>query len=331
MSEKLNHYFTEMDRLLALDSKYKRPGYTMDMNDYAYLYTLAVYSLLMLKKLGIQADAQLELPALMSKKVLPHYLYDMEYCGDGDDDGENNIGYDYYAVRWREMYEPYKGCFSRKNAYYELSDFMYRLFQDIRKKHNLGLWTIFSEEDCAELCSSEFFSGTGIPGKDSLSLAAAYFMHSCDGMHKLPSMGIQISKEIENEMIFDIDNTLFIQGIFAMTSAKTEKILNALENRNIHDECSKKFLDKCGGLDKLLWRPGVTIMADYTNSYKNTARTQIIGTDGNYQVSFDYAEISPLLPVYLHYLEKAAEAVDGIYFDGKILGEDADGKQKRED
>ncbi len=328
MSEKLSDYFAEMDRLLSLDSKYKRPGHTMDMNDYAYLYTLAVYSLFMLKRLGIQADAQLELPSLMSKKVLSHYFYDTEYCGDEDNDGENDMDYDYYAARWREMYEPYKGRFSRKNAYYGLSNFMYRFFQDIRKKHGLGLWTIFSEEDCTELCSSDFFSGTGILGKDCLSLATAYFMHSRGDTYKLPSMGIQISKEAESELSFNINNTLFIQGVFAITSANTEKILNALESRNIHDECTERFHDKCGGLDKLLWRPGVTIMADYTNSYENTARTQIIGNDIDFQVSFDYAEISPLLPVYLHYLEKAAKTVDSIYFDGKILGEDADGKQK---
>lgn len=63
MSGKLNHYYTKMDGLLALDSRYKRPGHTMDMNDCAYLYTLAVYSILMLKELGIQVDTRLELPA----------------------------------------------------------------------------------------------------------------------------------------------------------------------------------------------------------------------------------------------------------------------------
>ena len=65
MSGNLNHYYAEMGRLLAPDSKYKRPGHTMDMNDCAYLYTLAVYSLLMLKELGVQVDTRLKLPHLL--------------------------------------------------------------------------------------------------------------------------------------------------------------------------------------------------------------------------------------------------------------------------
>lgn len=114
MSERLDYYFAEMDRLLALDNKYKRPGHTMDMNDCAYLYTLAVYSLLLLKELGVQVDTHLKLPRLMAKKASPRYLYDLEYCDGGEDEEEDYLGFNYYAMQWVEMYEPYTGCLSKK-------------------------------------------------------------------------------------------------------------------------------------------------------------------------------------------------------------------------
>lgn len=327
MSGNLNHYLSEMDRLLGLDSKYKRPGSTMDMNDFVYLYILAVYSLLMLKELGIRVDTHLELPRLMAEKAQPRYLYDMEYCEEYDEEES----YNYYTAQWAGMYEPYTGYLSKKNAFWELSDFMYRFFLDIRKRNSLGLWTVFSEEDCMELCSTELCSGADDTDKTALTQAAIFFMYSRGSADWLPSMGIKFSKETENDVSFAIDNTLFISGGFALTSAKSEKIAAALKKRGIHDGHAKGFLEKCSRLDGLLWRPGATILADYTNNYETVTRTQIIGTDNDFEISFDYAEFSPLLPVYLYYLEKAAETVDSIYFGGQILGEGTDGEQKRED
>ncbi len=110
MSGNLNHYLAEMDRLLGLDCKYKRPGSTMDMNDFVYLYILAVYSLLMLKELGVRVDTQLELPRLMAEKAQPRYLYDMEYCEEYDEEES----YNYYTAQWAGRYEPYTGCLSKK-------------------------------------------------------------------------------------------------------------------------------------------------------------------------------------------------------------------------
>lgn len=333
MSGKLNHYYTKMDRLLALDSRYKRPGHTMDMNDCAYLYTLAVYSLLMLKELGVQVDTRLELPCLMEGNAAERYLYGMEYCiGDDDeDDDEDNASTDYYDVPWLKMYEPYTGCLSKKNAFWELSDFMFRYFRDIKEKNNLGLWTVFSEEDCMELCSAELSPGADMKNKEALIQAVVYFMfsHGSEGM--LPSMGIECSGETENEVRFTTGNTLFVNGVFVLTSAKAEKVAAALESRGIHGGHAKGFLEKCSRLNNLLWRPGTTILADYTNNYEIVTRSQIIGTDNDFNISFEYAEFSPLLPVYLYYLEKSAEAVDSIYFGGQILKEGTDGKQKRED
>lgn len=326
MSERLEYYFAEMDRLIALDSKYKRPGHTMDMNDCAYLYTLAVYSLLMLKKLGIKVDARLELPHLMTRKASPRYLYDIEYCGYDDEDDEDYVSYDYYAMQWAEMYEPYTGCLSRRNAFWELSDFMYRYFLDIKEKNGFGLWTVFSEEDCMEL-----FSSADVIDKKALTRAAVFFMYSHGNSEMLPSMGIEFSKEDEKEAGFAIDNTLYITGLFALTSARAEKVAAALENRGIHDEYADSFLEKCSILDSLLWRSGANMLADYTYDNETVTRTQIIGSDNDFGISFDYAEISPLLPVYLYYLERAAEAVDSIYFGGQLTGEGTDGKQKRED
>lgn len=332
MSGNLDLYFTEMDRLLALDSRYKRPGFTMDVNDCAYLYTLAVYSLLMLRDLGIQVDTELELPSLMTKRI-PRYLYDMVYYGDEEEE-EDYTGYNYYAMQWVEKYEPYMGCLSRKNAYCELSEFMYRFFQDMRKKNNFGLWTVFTEGECMELCSTELCSTKLCPAADTpeenpIIRASAFFMESRDNTGQLRSMGIEISGETENEMSYAINNTLFINGIFVLTSPISEKVAEALENSSINDRNAQSFPEKCGGLSKLLWRPGATILADYTNNYESAAtRSQIIGSDSDFEVSFDYAEISPLLPVYLYYLEKAAGELDRIYFDGNFSGEDGNGKQK---
>lgn len=182
-----------------------------------------------------------------------------------------------------------------------------------------------------ELCSKEILPGAGVSGKETLIQAIIFFMYSRGSAEMLPSMGIEFSRETEREVSFAIDNSLFISGVFALTSAKSEKTAALLENRGIHDEHAMSFLDKCSGLDKLLWRPGATVLADYTNSYETIARTQIIGTDNDFEISFDYAEISPLLPVYLYYLEKAAGAVDSMYSGGRISGEGTDGKQKRED
>ncbi len=325
MSEKLNHYFKEMDRLLALDSKYKRPGFTMDMNDYAYLYVLTVYSLLMLKKLGVQVDTHLELPHLMTKKASPYYIYNMAYCDDGeeDEDEDNCMGYNYYAIPWFEMYEPYTGCISKKNVFWELSDFMYRYFLDIKEKNGLGLWTVFSEEDCTEL-----FSSTEVIDKKALIQAAIFFMHSRGSTERLASMGIEFSEKTKKEVSFAIDNTLFINGLFVLTSAKSEKTAAALESRGIQGEHAKGFLEKCRRLDDLLWRPGTTVLAEYTYNNETVTRTQIIGTDADFEISFDYAEISPLLPAYLYYLERAAEEVDSIFFGGRLLMEGTNGQQK---
>ena len=330
MSGNLNHYYAEMGRLLALDSKYKRPGHTMDMNDCAYLYTLAVYSLLMLKELGVQVDTRLKLPHLMERRATERCLYGIEYCI-GDDEEEDDSGTDYYDIPWLEMYVPYTGCLSKKNAFWELSDFMYRYFQDIKEKNNFGLWTVFSEEDCMELCSTELTSDADIKNKKALIQAVIYFMfsHGSEGM--LPSMGIECSRETKNEVGFDIDNTLFVNGLFVLTSTKAEKVAAAMESRGIHGGHAKTFLEKCSRLNCLLWRPGTTILADYTNDYETVTRSQIIGTDYDFNITFDYAEFSPLLPVYLYYLEKSAEAVDSIYFGGQILKEGTDGKQKRAD
>lgn len=328
MSGNLDFYFAEMDRLLALDSRYKRPGFTMDVNDCAYLYTLAVYSLLMLRELGVQADTDLELPSLMTKRM-PRYLYDMVYQ---EDDGYT--GYNYYAMQWVEMYEPYMGYLNRKNAYCELSEFMYRFFQDIRKKHNFGLWTVFTERECMELCSTELCStepypAANTPERNPIIQAAAFFMESRGNTDCLHSMGIEISREERNEMGYSINNTLFINGIFVLTSPISGKIAEELENSGINDGYGRSFPEKCEGLRRLLWRPGETILADYANSYESAdTMSQIIGSDSDFEVSFDYAEISPLLPVYLYYLEMAAGELDRIYFNGKVLGEDTDGKQK---
>lgn len=331
MSGNLDHYFAEMDRLLALDSRYKRPGFTMDVNDCAYLYTLAVYSLLMLRKLGVKADTDLELPSLMTKR-LPCYLYDMVYHEEEAE--EDYTGYNYYAMQWVEMYEPYTGGLSRKNAFCKLSEFMYRFFQNIKKKNNLGLWTVFSEKECMELCSTELYStkprpAVNTPEEQSIIQAAAFFMESRGNTDHLHSMGIEISRETRNEMSYSINNTLFIDGIFVLTSPISWKVAEALESSGINDRNAQSFSEKCRELDKLLWRPGATILADYTNNYKSAiARSQIIGSDSDFEVSFDYTEISPLLPVYLYYLEKAAEELDRIYFHGKVLGEDTNGKQE---
>lgn len=332
MSGNLDFYFAEMDRLLALDSRYKRPGFTMDVNDCAYLYTLAVYSLLMLRELGVQADTDLELPSLMTKRM-PRYLYDMVYQEDGEED-DGYTGYNYYAMQWVEMYEPYMGYLSRKNAYCELSEFMYRFFQDIRRKNNFGLWTVFTEGECIELCSTELCSTEPYPAADTpegnpIIQAAAFFMESRGNTDHLHSMGIEISREERNEMSYSINNTLFIEGIFVLTSPVSGKVAEALENSSINDRNARSFTEKCRKLDKLLWRPGATVLADYTNNYESAAtRSQIIGSDSDFEVSFDYAEISPLLPVYLYYLEKAAGELDRIYFHGKVSGEDTDGKQE---
>lgn len=341
MSGKLDGYFAGMDRLLSLDSRYRRPGYTMDMNDCAYLYTLAVYSILMLQKLGIRVDARLGLPNLMEEKAQSRYVYGLEYYGNEEDEEEDYAACDYYARRWTKMYEPYTGRLSRKNAYCELSEFMHRFLLDVRKNSGLGLWTLFSERDCMELCSMELHPAGQHPGEAcqdtdtaggyAISQAVTYFMCSRDNAEMLRQMGISLSRETKNEISHDINNTLFIYGIFAMTSAKAEKITAALKGGNIRDSRAKSFAEKCAGLDSLLWRPGATILADYTNNYEAVTRTQIIGDDSDFGVSFDYAEISPLLPAYLHYLEKAAEEMDRVYFGGQILKEGTDGKQKRED
>lgn len=326
MSGRLEQCFTEMDRLLALDSRYKRPGQTMDMNDFAYLYTLAVYSLLMLKELGLRVDARLELPRLMVKKASPRYLYGIEYSGYDEDEDEDYNRYNYHAMQWVEMYEPYTGGFSKKNAYEEMSDFMYRYFLDIKEKNRLGLWTVFSEEDCMEL-----FSGTDVMDKKALIRAITFFMYSRGSTGMLPSMGIEYPRETEKEVSFAIDNTIYILGLFVLTSARAEKIAAALENRGMHDGYAQCFLEKCKGLGRLLWRPGETILAEYTYNNETVTRTQIIGTDNDFEISFEYGEISPLLPVYLYFLEKAAGEVDSMYFNGRILGEDTNGKQERED
>lgn len=339
MSGNLDLYFAEMDRLLALDSRYKRPGFTMDVNDCVYLYTLAVYSLLKLRELGVRVDTDLELPSLMTKK-LPCYLYDMVY--QEDEEEEDYAGCNYYAMQWVEMYEPYTGCLSRKNAFSELSEFMYSFFQDVRKKNNLGLWTVFAEKECMELCSTELcftglyspelYSATDKPGENPIIQAAVFFMESRDNTRQLHSMGVEISSETRNEMKYSLNNTLFIEGIFVLTSPISEKIAEALENSGINDRNARSFPEKCRELSRLLWRPKATILADYTNNYESAAtRSQIIGSDSDFEVSFDYADISPLLPVYLYYLEKAAEELDRIYFYGKVLKEDTDGKQEWKD
>ena len=92
------------------------------------------------------------------------------------------------------------------------------------------------------------------------------------------------------------------------------------------------YPENAGSSADLLWRPKATILADYTNNYESAAtRSQIIGSDSDFEVSFDYADISPLLPVYLYYLEKAAEELDSNLFYGKVLKEDTDGKQEWKD
>lgn len=325
MSGNLNSYLAKMDRLLALDDRYRRPGSTMDMNDFTYLYILAAYSLLKLKELGVSVDTQLELPWLMAAKAPSCYLYDLEYCYE-EEEGEEQAAYSYYESRWREMYKPYKGSFSRKNAYRELSGFMYRFFLDLREKNGLGLWTIFSEEDCMELCSTQ-----PDPVREGVSQAITFFMYSRGNTEMLPSMGIDFSEETENEVRFVIDNTLYISGIFALTSAKAEKTAAWLRGNAVQNGDAENFLEKCRRLDELLWRSGANIMADYTNSCEGVTRTQIIGTDNDFDLAFEYAEFSPLLPVYLYYLEQAADAVDAAYMNRQTIKEDTDGEQERED
>lgn len=219
---------------------------------------------------------------------------------------------------------------------------MYSFFRDMKKKNNLGMWTVFSERECMELCSTELCSNklysaepcpaTDTPGENPIIQAAAFFMESCGSTDYLHSMGIEISREERNEMGYSINNTLFINGIFVLSSPISGKAAEALEISGINNRNARSFTKKCRELDKLLWRPGATILADYTNSYESAVtRSQIIGSDSDFEVSFDYADISPLLPVYLYYLEKAAGELDRIYFHGEVSGEDTDGKQKRED
>ena len=131
---------------------------------------------------------------------------------------------------------------------------MYQYFLDIKEKNGFGLWTVFSEEDCMEL-----FSSANVIDKKALTRAAVFFMYSHGNSEMLPSMGIEFSKEDEKEAGFAIDNTLYITGLFALTSARAEKVAAALENRGIHDEYADSFLEKCSILDGLLWRSGANM------------------------------------------------------------------------
>lgn len=322
MSGKLDCCYSEMEWLLALDSNYVRPGYTMDMPDCMYLYLLIIYSILLMHRLGLKVNEAIRFPDIMVSRGSIHEKCSTVYARNWDENDEVFYGCSYYNNQWLELYETYDGNLSKKNALSVLSDLMSDILYSVRKMNGLGLWTVFSEAECRDL-----YQNAGIPDRTELDGAVIYFMDSLGSSGLLQEMGIEVSEDMMRDLKYETNNILFVDGFFALTSAWADKIARASKKEDVINKDISEFLEKCHMLDGLFWRAGSNMISYYTNVKETvTTRTQLIGTERDTDVISDYLDISSLLPIYLYYLEKAAVLIDEKYFGGRILKEADNGR-----